>query len=573
MKVLEGAIQSPRPVPQSVRLDRCRGLTSVRAGLVNPVCFFPLLRGDAISGRVNVQVKMSETVKPLLNGVRCKVMAHLVPFTLAGNFFSLEQLNSAYEKQPTYAGSPTPPFIPVASVPASSEIYDKLGIHLKSGVDHNAYLVRAYNTLINQRRMTRSENLPERAFNDHSLARGFWADPNRWEIVPDFDAKLIDGMVPLSGSAPIKGLGLDNRFTGAFGQNMSIRETGKDTPTQYPFELNSNTAQTIQMATSSGDPATAWPLIFAELEAAGVGVNLASMAMVQKTVAFAKVREQYAGGNWDFVIDLLMDGLSVPDAALFEPMLLGSASGVFGMMERHATDFENLDKSVTTGMLSLNINVRTPAINPGGVVLVTLEIVPESLPELGADPFLTITDQEEWPHSVRDELDPEKVEIVDNKEIDAYHSQPDGVFGYSFLNYRWQRDFARVGGKFKDGATPSNSEERYRIWQVRPTNPDLTEDFYLCPKPFPHDVFADTAADPFEVVTLATMQIRGRTVFGERLRENTGSYEDIVAEWDTAKIGAVQPAAVEQHPAQPEESSGGAAGAADADGTSSPKSE
>ncbi|WNK14237.1 MAG: major capsid protein [Microvirus sp.] len=561
MKIVEGALQTPRNVERTTRLDRWRGLTSVRAGVINPVAFFPLLREDAISGRINVQIKMQETVKPLLNGVRVKVMAHLVPFTTAGGFWSLEQLNASYEKEADYAGSAPPPFIPVAAVPASSELYNKLGIHLKAGLMHSTYLVRAYNSLINARRKTRSELLPTRGQNDHRLAQAFWADPNRYEIVPDFDAPLLEGAVPLNGVLEVDGFGVRAAASGAITAGEVFRQGSRDVT--YDKSIPTTSTNTgIRVKTPGTAIGSAYSDVTVDL--GGGFVNIADMEAVRKTQAYARLREVYAGYNDDYIIDLLMDGISVPQASLYEPILLGSATGVFGMMERHATDYENLDKSLTTGMVSLSINVRTPPINPGGVVLVTCEIVPESLPELGVDPFLTILDQEEWPHSVRDELDPEKVEIVDNSEIDAYHSQPDGVFGYTRLNYRWMRDFARIGGKFIDGATPSVSEERYRIWQVRPTDPDLTDDFYLCPTPFPHDVFADTAADPFEVVTLGTMQIRGRTVIGPRLNENVGAFEDILSEVDFDRVAdKVAGAVVSQQPAQPEGSSAAAAAAGD----------
>lgn len=556
MKVIETSMQRPASVPRSLRMDRWRGLTSCKAGVVVPIAYFPLLREDAISGTINVSVRMQETVLPLLNGVRCKVMAHLFPNTADARFSSLEQLNASYRNEANFGGQPTPPFVDTVAFPASSAIYDALGVHQGGVVQVNRLIVYAYNAIVNARRQSRTNKLPARGGNDNTLAQAFWHDPNRWNIVPDFDSALIEGIVPLSGQAPVTGIGIQDGtaqtpFVGV------LRETDKLAPTTGLTLMSAATASSVGVAGGGTTAANFWPEIFADLginSDYGVGMSLANLAMVQKTQAFARLREQYVGVNEDFVIDLLMSGISVPPSQLFEPILLGSGVGQFGMMERHATDFANLDKSYTTGMVNISVPVRTPPINPGGLVLVTLEIVPESLPELGADPFLEIDNPAKYPDFVDDTLDPEKVEYVPNRHIDAYHNSPDAIFGYQPLNARWNRDFARLGGKYLDGNVPSTSEERYRFWQVRPTNPTLAEDFYLCPSPFPHDVFADSAADPFEVTTLATMRISGLTVFGPALNENVDAYEDTQRGVDTGRLQQSAQGLVEAEPEAPVQS-------------------
>lgn len=542
MKVVETSVQSPANVRKSLRKDKWRGLTSCKAGVVVPLAYFPLLREDRISGTVNVTVRMEETVKPLLNAVRCKVMAHLFPYSADNRFSGLEQMNASYMKQADFGGSPPPAFFASAVHNPTSELSKVLGLHAPVGRGINLAVHRAYNEIVNMRRASRSKNIPLLGDSQANLAEAFWQNPNYWHIVPDFDHAMIEGelTVPLTGQVPVLGIAVPTANTYP-NPSTGLSETGGPaTDGNWSDSATTAPGATPRIRQDGTNP---WPGIFAELADGGATISMANMELAKQTAAFARMRDAYKGANDEYIIDMLMDGLRVPDAMLKAPILLGVKSGVFGMQERHAADYANLDQSYTTGEVRLSVPVRTPSINPGGVVLVTMEIVPESLPELGFDPFLSIVDTDDLPSYVKDFLDPEKVEIVRNEEIDAYHSAPTGVFGYAPLNSRWNRDSAHLGGKFLDAETPSISEERYRVWQVRVTDPNLDTDFYLCPRPFPHDVFADTAADPFEVVTIADMSVVGNTVFGPRLAEMHSSYDEVLAEVDQGRI--VQPGQAE----------------------------
>ena len=65
-----------------------------------------------------------------------------------------------------------------------------------------------------------------------------------------------------------------------------------------------------------------------------------------------------------------------------------------------------------------------------------------------AGPLLMTLDQNFYPEFIRDTLDPEKVDVVTNEEVDVEHGTPVGTFGYTYLNGKWARSIPRVGGKF-----------------------------------------------------------------------------------------------------------------------------
>ena len=545
MKVTEVISALPIDVEKSVRGEEIRVLTSCRAGKIVPVAAVPLLREDRVaSSRVRVKVKMEETVHPLMNAVNLTVMAHFIPFlALEGRFDGLEQFNRSYKGINEPRGTAAPiPFFNMMTFSNTAEFWKTLGVHWVNGAQINDAFVAAYNTLVNFRRKARSEKIGLRTLLDTTLAQAFWKNPILSHIVPDFDSALIDGQVALdiiNAQLPVKGLGHTGGDGTALGTNASVRETGGATVT-YPKYMAVDSAVTGATFMRGTDGSTTHanfiPAIFAELEANSITVSLANIEMAKKTAAFARLREQYAGMDDDYLVDLLMQGIRVPEEAMKQPILLDRQSTIFGLTERYATDGANLDKSVTNGFAEVTLNMRTPAMNTGGIILITAEIVPEQLFERMEDVFLAADAVSDLPDFIRDFLDPEKVEVVPNRFVDVLHSTPAGVFGYAPLNHRWKRSLTRIGGRYYRPNVDTFIEDRQRFWSVEKLNPALTTDFYLVPSTMSHSVFADSAADPFEILALGGVQIVGNTVFGQVVEENRGDYAAIDAKVDKTQI-------------------------------------
>ena len=101
--------------------------------------------------------------------------------------------------------------------------------------------------------------------------------------------------------------------------------------------------------------------IWAELtEGGNATMSLADIEQARKTAAFAKMRAAYDGIDDEFIIDLLMQGISVPTEMMKQPMLLGQQTGMFAFAQRYATDSGNLDDTATNGFVQLGYRVRAP---------------------------------------------------------------------------------------------------------------------------------------------------------------------------------------------------------------------
>lgn len=528
-------IQStPISVEKSARREELRSITSARAGYILPLAYIPLLREDRVMrGDLRIAFDMAETLHPLLNAVNVKVMAHFVSFLAFDRFDGFDSFNRSYQGVPEPVSGTAIPFFPTMAFNKAHGVWAKLGVQWPEGAQINQAPVEAYNVLVNFRRRARTDRLPERAATDTTLAEAFWKNSAFSDVVPDWDQSAMDGEVALNFATPqirVSGIGRQPSPTTIVPNVTNISEKGV-TGVTYPYgvELGTSTKEFIRTL-SSGTPE-----IWAEVGESGATLSLANIELAKQTAAFAKLRERFDGIDDDHIIDLLMEGIRVPDEALKQPILLDSKSTVFGMSERHAMDGENLDISRTTGSTQCALRFRTPPMNTGGIILITAEIVPEQLYERMEDAFLATTDPATLPNFMRDYLDPEKVEVVQNRAVDVFHSTPSNVFGYAPLNWRWNRSITRAGGKFFRPNPDTFVEDRQRFWSADQVNPTLADDFYMV-SDLPHTVFADTVSDPFEIVTLGSVNIVGNTVFGDRLSEDTDAYEEIMSQVDTGRI-------------------------------------
>lgn len=538
--------QSIRPlsVPRSLRGHEVSTLTSLPAGRMVPIAAMPLLREDSVRrGRVRLSFEMHETAEILMNAVHCSVKAYLVPYLAFERFNGMDDLNRSYQGVPLRDGEQPIPFFETEARGAvgTNKILEYLGLHAKSSDLVNTAYVEAYNAIWNFRAANRSLNIAKRARLEKTLAPAFWKHDRYRHIVPDFDQALIDGEVALNVSQakmPVKGIGFwPNADANAQFANQPRNESDRTTQTGVGLQIGAGTVTMAQrLIVKRSDGGGLYPDIWAELEQDGITVSLSNIELAKKTASFARLREQYNGHSDDYIIDMLMSGLTVPEQAYKQPMLLSSQETIFGLSKRYASDGANLTESVVNGATYVDLNIMVPRISTGGVIMIVAECLPDQLFERQQDPLLFTSTVEQLPSYLRDELDPEKVDVVKNAYVDVDHDQPDGLFGYEPLNAKWDVKCRRVGGRFLrpevDGAF---DEDRQRIWAVEVQNPTLSEDFYISStihtKPF-----ADQLQDPFEVVASGHVVIEGNTVFGPALIEASDNYEQVLAEAPTETI-------------------------------------
>ena len=504
---------NPVAFPKTRRPDQRVLQTSARAGKVMPAGFIPLMPQDTVlsGSSVMITAKMEETERMLANAVHFRAHAYFVSLAALDRFDGLDSVAYAWAGR-VGAESVVDKF--TYSSATHDDFYHAFGEHIKNGEQVNSIYNEAYNHVVNYRRKQVSISLPERTVTDHDLARSLWGSTAIARIVPDFDQALLEGEVPL------------NIVNGKFNVSTAAG-SGEYVTVQSDIDgtrrLNTSGSGVYVNSNTLGGEA-----LFAEMAENGVTVSLSTLDAARKTQAFAKLRQQYAG-NDDELIDMLMRGLEIPNAAYHDPILIGSANGTFGYTQRFASDAANLDTYVTNGETSVSIPLRMPKQPTGGVIVLTYEIIPEPVFDRQADMFLRL-DDDELPNALRDHLDTQQVDVVPNRFVDALHTTPDGTFGYAPMNYHWSRSRVGVGGRYlRTLLSDPSDEDQQNIWSVRTVDPVLDEDAFLVPSDLAHNVFRDTLSDPFIVQVAYNASIEGITQFGGALYEAQGDY-DAVAE-------------------------------------------
>jgi len=527
--------------------------TSLPAGKVVPVFATHLLRQDAFKAKINFNIEMGETNELLANPVRARVSAYLVPDLALERFEgSRDQFDRSYMGEPQIEGGSVVPFFDFATMgaPGADKIYQYLGLSAPESSNVETGYAEAYNLIQNFRLRNRSRDVfaaLERTRIDTSLAQAFWDLGRFQDILPSFDQAVSEGEVALNvveSQLPVKGIGLDNSPDGA--ASTMLRETGGTNNMQMAFSADDGGGTTIRVAEDPDN--TGYPAIFAEMQQNGITVSLANIQMAKKLQSFAKMRERFTGLSDDvadeYIIDMLMSGLRIPDQSLTQPILLNQQMMTFSQGKRYASDSGNLDDSAVSGFAGGSMTIRVPELDTGGKVMVLIECFPQQLFERQADPLFNIYEQVQrvpvgkpqafvLPEAVRDGLDPEKVDVIRNDQIDTGHATASTTFGYAPQHWQWSTFGPRLGGKFHGEI--ATTADRQRFWAAETVNPELGEDFFMVPADLQTDVFL-RAGDPFELFMAGPVAITGLTQFGGLLVEQTTNYEDLEAQMDVERI-------------------------------------
>jgi hypothetical protein len=544
-------------------------MSSGRAGRVVPAGFFPLLPGDSASGKVALDIKLRGMPRPLLNAVFANVQAWVVPKQAYPRFAGTDEVLAALGGGQIKAhGQPTrnpPPFFELLSASeteqfANSDFARTLGLHIPDGMAINTELIDAYALIWNFRAAAHSSKLDLRPYASDDISttaqlrRAFWPSSQFAHVVPDYERALVvgaldldvlAGSLPLSGVAPVEGItqtsnGINpgavattpNYFLAEASQivmgGMSA-VSGSPIPIRLAFERNAGQTTGTDLnirAILNG--------LSAEMAGRTVSVTLAEIDKAREAQAFAQLRTAYAGNdstgytNDDAIVALLMQGLAVDQDQFKRPILLDSKRVPINMVERFATDSANLEDSFSEGIGAATLSLNIPTLKYGGMVVYTIEVLPERLHERMFDEYLTINGPDKIPNALRDTLREEPVDLVANRRVDAAHNNPHGIYGYEPMNYQWMRNFTRLGGQYYEANPLATwTEKRNAIWYVNQVNPVLGESHYLAPSAFPHTVFNDTQGPAFDFVARHSVTIAGLTQMGDPLAEDNNDYEAI----------------------------------------------
>lgn len=543
-------LTAPVNFQKSTRRHKRSLITSGRAGKVAYMADIMLLPGDAAGGAVEMEFKLAEMPRPLLNRVFLNAQAWFVPWSAMPKFSGMDEFNAALTETPIkQLGEPdrSPPNLfdiwqssADRDLIRNSEMARTLGKHFPStGIALNSTAIDAFWMVHNFRLAAHSDRLPRALYAVEDLAaavtlpRAFWPSSRITRMVPDYDRELLLGAMDMdveAGQLPVEGI--RRNFAGIPGTgDLNFVERPdidgieiKDTPTGAGLP-----AQGIEFDLSA-DGFTR--NIFAEMTGQPIRMTLADLDMARSTQAFAKMHEAMAGmdgsgyTNEDMIIAMLMSGLNVPKDQFKRPWVLSSSRVPFVLNERHALDGASLDQSVTLGGARVRLPVNVPRTETGGYIVVIAEVLPDRIDEGAVDETWLLTNRQQLPDALRDVQRVEPVDPVLNRRIDARHQAHSEQYAWEGMNDVWNVEHVHMGGDFYNPTAGSvNSASRQALWVPQLVNPSFTENHYLCPDDFPHDVFSLTTGDAYEASVMHDVSIVGLTQIGNPLQEHNGSFE------------------------------------------------
>lgn len=531
---------NPLKYKHSKRNHPVMHLSSTMPGVAHPVQFIPMLREDALVGQINPRVEMLETKELILNRVTARFTAWVVPLLAMDRFMgSRDEFDRSYMGEASLDGGGVNAFVENAALPTGGAgavpLYLAAGLHGKATDQINTAYREAYNVVYNHRARQASKKLTPRALSDETLAPAFWNHMQFPHFVSDFDQAMIDGQVALNVVASrlaVHGLGVP--AAGAISSPSGNVQDSSGEVVNYDHAFVAGTTN-FRMAATTGAGSTAFPDVWAEMAENGITVSLAGIEEARRLQAFAKLRTQFEGHDDDYIVDMLMQGLEIPDQHLKQPFQILDKTVAFSQGKRYATDSGNLDDSATSGFAQANLRLRVPRVNTGAVVVVLMEILPEQLWERQQDWFFHSRPKDGraahdfWPDAERDTLDREKVDVVYNRDVDVSHTDPTGYFAFEPMNGKYNRAPPTIGGKFhRPSADTPTDTFRQRIWAVEGSDPGFTDSFMIVEPGTMHiKPFLDQVNDPFEISAMGNCVIDGITQFGGLLIEATGNYEAV----------------------------------------------
>lgn len=524
--------------------------TSVPAGKMVPVAAFPLLREDALkTSSLFCKVDLMEAAEAVRNPIKVRFMAYFVPFLAFAKFDGgRDEFDRSYMKTAGANGQPVTPFFESVNSGAlgSIPIHRYLGLPAPANTDVNDAYIRAYNVIWNFRARNRSKTLfdaKKRLETNTALAPAFWNHEQFKYMVPDWDDQAMEGAVDLSftsGLIPVEGIGLAGTLQ--LRSNGASRETaGVHTYDGFTIEGSGGAVATGESLLRVKALADGMPQIHANLAQSGVKISLANIELAKKVQWYAEAKSQFEGlvqGDLpdNVAIDLLMQGISVPDKMWQQPILVADKTEVANLDKRWATDGANLSNAVVNGEAMTVLNLVMPRCPTGGIMMVVAEILPDQIFERMQDPLMFTLDPALLPRADRDDMDQQKVERVAKGRVDTSHSDPNGLFAYEPLNARWTARYTRLGGKFFRAAPSSTfNQDRAQFWTVEVQDPSYNADFMISEN-MNQLPFVLLNVDVGEASLMGTCVIEGNTQFGERLLENENSYNEMLAVADKSRI-------------------------------------
>lgn len=431
-------------------------LMSGDMGELLPCGLTEVLPGDSIQQATNIFLRVSPLLAPVMHPVHVSVRHFFVPHRLVWdnweNFITGGPDGNDASVFPTItlsyqSGSPD------TGTGIVGELADYLGCPTKvNGLEVSALPFRAYGLVFNE--YYRDQDLvtpltvatadgPDSTTN--TLLQNVAWEKDYFTASRPWTQKGPEVTIPLTGDAPVKGIAkLDQTYDLA---PQTVYETGATQTQLWPL----NTAQLVDGGLAKQNFAieedvnnAGFPGIFADLSS----VTAASVNDLRLALALQRYEEARARYGSRYTEYLRYLGVRSSDARLQRPELLGSGRQTvqFSEVLQTAEGTDPVGELRGHGIAAARSNRYRRHFEEHGYVVSLLSVRPKTMYAQGSHrTWNRRTKEDFW----QKELEHIGQQEVLNKELQADHTTPDGVFGYSDRYAEYRTTPSTIAGEFR----------------------------------------------------------------------------------------------------------------------------
>lgn len=472
-------------------------------GEMIPIACMEALPGDTWQGNTSLLVRASPMLAPAMHPVHARVHWWFVP-----NRLIWSDWEDFITGGPSGTSLPVHPFIRFNSN-AQGTLADYLGIPVDAGFtvaqDVSALPFRAYALIWNefyrdqdlQTELTIDLTDGQDTTTNTTLQNVCW-EKDYFTSARPWEQKGPAVTIPLTGSAPVKGIGiLDSNDTFPSGP-VTVRETpaGSGT-TSYTNTSGTESAGKFYIKGSAAG-ADSYPQIFADLSAVS-GVTINNLREALAIQRFEEARARYGSRYVEYLRYL---GVRSSDARLQRPEYLGGGKQTIQFSEVLQTAPDATTGFVGTlrghGIGAMRSRRFRRFFEEHGLVIACLSVKPRTMYVNGLGRMYNRTLKEDY---WQRELQHIGQQEVLNKEIYADHATPLGIFGYQDRYDEYRRQESSVAGEFR-----TTTQNFWHFARDFGSAPALNSTFVSC---VPTErTFASAATDVLQVMAMHQIAAR-----------------------------------------------------------------
>lgn len=477
-------------------------LLSCDMGALVPLTIMDVLPGDTIQHATTCMVRCAPLLAPVMHRVDVRIHHWFVPLRLLWDDFE-----DFITGGPAGVSVPTFPTRTFTTGPAVGTLSDYLGVPTGvNNIEVSALPYRAYGLIWNenyrdqdlQTELTVSTAAGADTTTNTTIQNCAW-EKDYFTSARPWEQKGPAITIPLGTQAPISGIG--NSAAGTSVTNVSVDDAVGGPGTVYAHAYRSQVSADLFLRAAS---ANGQPNAFADLSnASAITVNA-----LREALALQRYEEARARFGSRYVEYLRYLNVRSSDARLQRPEYLGGGSYPvqFSEVLQTAEGTDPVGQMAGHGLgVSRSARYRR-FFEEHGYVISVMSVKPKTIYAQGL--FRTWnrrTKEDFW----QKELQHIGQQPIENKEVYAAHTSPNGTFGYQDRYDEYRRMESSVAGAFR----PGQNLDFWNFARSFSSDPALNADFVKCVP----------SEEPFAVPSENTLYVMARhSVQARRLVAQTG---------------------------------------------------